>query len=103
MGAIDRNDTTEWDSRRKTDLVVKIVRRRISVEEASRIHHISADEINCWLEEAIQIIEASLGRYPRIINDLYERRIEALQLEYIDAIQKRDAFKEYCRRMFNSI
>lgn len=102
MGAIDTKDASKWDKGRKLDLVVMIVRGKLSVDEASRIHQISAHEINQWIEEAVQVIEAALGSYPRIVLDLYEKRIAALQLEYIDAVQKRDAFKEYYRRLSNS-
>lgn len=99
MDMLNANHRPQWESRRRTDLVLKIVRGKMTVEEASRIHQVSAVEINCWIEEALHVVEASLEHYPRIVLDLYERRIAALQAEYIDTVQKRDAFREYYRRM----
>ena len=56
-----------WTAKRKTQLVLEILKGKTTVAEAARCYDLKPSEIQSWVDEGIKGIENSLRARPRDI------------------------------------
>lgn len=83
-----------WTSKRKSNLVLEIMKGQVTLSEASRAHDIPISEIESWIEEAKRGIENALRAKPRDIHEQYQHQIKELTSAYGKAMLENKALKK---------
>lgn len=73
-------DTSEteikrWTAKRKTQVVVDILKGKTTVAEVARLHDLTRGEIERWVEEGVSSMENGFRSRPRDIREEYERKL----------------------------
>ncbi len=69
-------EVKRWTAKRKTQLVLKILKGKTTVAEAARRYDLKPSEIQAWLDEGIRGMENSLRARPRDIREQYEVKLK---------------------------
>jgi len=69
-------EVKRWTAKRKTQLVLEILKGKITVAEAARRYDLKPSEIQAWLDEGIRGMENSLRARPRDIREQYEAKLK---------------------------
>ena len=69
-------EVKRWTAKRKTQVVLDILKGKTTVAEVARQHDLSPGEIERWMDEGISGMENSFRARPRNIREQYERKFE---------------------------
>ncbi|MBA2849854.1 transposase [Thermosulfuriphilus ammonigenes] len=64
-----------WTAKRKTQLVLEILKGKTTVAEAARRYDLKPSEIETWVQDGIEGMENSFRARPRDIREQYERKL----------------------------
>ncbi len=70
------NEIKRWTAKRKTQVVLDILKGKTTVAEVSRQHDLTPGEVERWVEEGIAGMENNFRARPRDIREQYERKLE---------------------------
>jgi transposase-like protein len=87
-------DVKRWTSKRKSSLVIQILKGQTSISEASRQHDLTPSEIKCWVDDAEKGMENALRSKPKDIREQYEHKITELTSAYGEAMLENKALKK---------
>jgi transposase-like protein len=91
------DDIQRWTAKRRTALVVSIIKGETSVQEAARKHGITVDEIEKWMELAMAGMENQLRSRPKEEDALKDERIKQLERKVGQMTLDMDILKEAVR------
>ena len=69
-------EVKRWTAKRKTQVVLDILKGKATVAEIARQHDLTPSEIERWVEEGISGMENNFRARPRDIREQYERKLE---------------------------
>jgi transposase-like protein len=84
-----------WTARRKSALVLEIVRGKTTVSESSRQFDLSPSEIESWTDQAKAGMEKALKARPEDIREQCQTQLKALQEAYGEAMSELRARKTW--------
>lgn len=84
-----------WTAKRKSALVMDIIKGSISISNASRQHDISPSELESWVDDARRGMENALRAKPKDIREQYEEKIKELTSAYGEAMLENKILKKY--------
>ena len=87
-------DVKRWTSKRKSSLVIQILKGQTTISEASRQYDLTPSEIQCWVGDAEKGMENALRSKPKDICDQYELKIKGLTSAYGEAMLENKALKK---------
>lgn len=83
-----------WTAKRKSALVLDIIKGKTTVSEASRQYDLSPSEVEDWIDHATAGMENALKAKPDDVREQYERQIKDLQEAYGEAMLELRARKK---------
>ena len=87
-----------WTAKRRTALVLQLLRGETTVAEAARQHDLKPSEIEHWKETFLAGGENSLKSRPKEELELKDAQIRKLKEKIGDLVMKQDVFDELQRR-----
>lgn len=84
-----------WTAKRKSALVLEVLKGKLSVSEASRRHDLCPSEIESWLDDAARGMENALRAKPRDIREEYEQKLKEVTEAYGEAMLENKILKKY--------
>ncbi len=69
-------EVKRWTAKRKTQLVLEILKGKTTVAEAARRYDLKPSEIQYWVDEGIRGMENCLRARPRDIREQYEAKLK---------------------------
>ncbi len=69
------NEIKRWTAKRKTQVVLDILKGKTTVAEVSRQHDLTPGDVERWVEEGIQGMENNFRTRPRDLREQYERKL----------------------------
>ena len=87
-------EVKRWTSKRKSALVIQILKGQTTISEASRQHDLPPSEIQSWIDDAERGMENALRAKPRDIRDQYEQKLKELTSAYGEAMLENKALKK---------
>lgn len=88
------HDIKRWTAKRKSALVLDIIRGKTTVAEASRSYDLSPSEIEEWVDDGKRGMENALRAKPQDVREQYERQLKDLQEAYGEAMLELRARKK---------
>ena len=88
-------DVKRWTARRKSALVLDIIKGKTTVSEAARQFDLSPSEIEEWVDQGKAGMENALRAKPEDIREQYERQLRDLQEAYGEAMLELRARKKF--------
>lgn len=70
------SEIKRWTAKRKTQVVLEILKGKTSIAEVARQYDRTVGEIERWIEEGVSGMENSFRARPRAIREQYERKLE---------------------------
>ena len=68
-------EVKRWTAKRKTRVVVEILKGKTTVAEVARAHDLTPGEVQRWVDEGISGMENRFRSRPRDIREEYERKL----------------------------
>ena len=87
-------DVKRWTSKRKSSLVIQILKGETTISEASRQYDLTPSELQCWVKDAEKGMENALRWKPKDIREQYEHKITELTAAYGEAMLENKALKK---------
>jgi transposase-like protein len=87
-------EVKRWTSKRKSALVIQILKGQTTISEASRQYDLPPSEIQSWVDDAERGMENALRAKPRDIRDQYEQKLKELTSAYGEAMLENKALKK---------
>jgi len=87
-------EVKRWTSKRKSALVLELLKGKITIPEASRQYSLTPSEVQSWVDDAERGMENALRAKPRDIRDQYEQKIGELTSAYGEAMLENKALKK---------
>lgn len=87
-------DVKRWTSKRKTALVIQILKGQTTLPEASRLYDLPPSEIQTWIDDAERGMENALRAKPKDVREQYEQKISELTSAYGEAMLENKALKK---------
>ena len=94
MAADIPDDLQRWTARRRSALVVSILKGETSVQEAARKHGLTVAEIEEWRDRALLAMENALRTRPKDEEGLKEEEIKRLKQKVGELVLDLDIVKE---------
>ena len=69
-------EVKRWTAKRKTQVVLDILKGKTTVAEVARQHDLTPGEVERWIEEGVSGMENSFRARPRDLREQYERKLE---------------------------
>ena len=92
------NEIKRWTARRRTALVLQLLRGEITVAEAARQHDIKSSDIEHWRETFLASGENGLKSRPKEELERKDAEIRKLKEKIGDLVMKQEVFDELQRR-----
>ena len=70
-----KNEIKRWTAKRKTQVVLDILKGKTTVADVSRQHDLPPGGVERWVEEGIRGMENHFRARPRDIREQYERKL----------------------------
>ena len=83
-----------WTAKRRTALIVSIIRGETSVQEAARAHGLTVAEVEGWQERFLAAAENALRSRPKDEEAVKEEQIRRLKQKVGDLVLDIDILKE---------
>lgn len=90
-------DFQRWTAKRRSALVLSIVRGETSTQEAARKHGLTVAEVEAWKEKALAGMENALRSRPRDEEGLKDEQIKKLKQKVGELVLENDVIKEAMR------
>lgn len=87
-------EVKRWTSKRKSSLVIQILKGQTTIGEAAREFDITPSEIESWIEDAQRGMENALRAKPQDVREQYEQQIKELTAAYGEAMLENKALKK---------
>jgi transposase-like protein len=87
-------DIKRWTARRKSALILEIIRGKTTVAEAARQFDLSPAEIEAWIDQGKAGMENALRAKPEDVREQYEKQLKDLQEAYGEAMLELRARKK---------
>ena len=71
-----QNEVKRWTAKRKTQVVLDILKGKTTVAEVSRQHDLTPGEVSRWVDEGVRGMENNFRSRPRDIREQYERKLQ---------------------------
>jgi transposase-like protein len=94
MAAELPDEVQRWTAKRRSALVVSILRGETSVQEAARAHGLTVAEVEDWQERFLMGAENALRSRPREEEALKEEEIKRLRQKVGELVLDLDILKE---------
>jgi transposase-like protein len=94
MAAELPDEVQRWTAKRRSALVVSILRGETSVQEAARAHGLTVAEVEDWQERFLMGAENALRSRPRDEDALREEQIKRLRQKVGELVLDLDILKE---------
>ncbi len=95
MSMVMEEEIKRWTARRKSALVLEIIRGKRTVAEASRQFDLQPSEVEGWVEDGKRGMENALRAKPEDVREQqYERQLKDLQEAYGEAMLELRARKK---------
>ena len=91
------DDIQRWTSKRRTALVVSILKGETSAQEAARKHGLTVGDVEKWVELAMAGMENQLRSRPKEDEALKDERIKQLERKVGQMTLDMDILKEAMR------
>ena len=83
-----------WTAKRKSALVIEIIKGKTTVSEASLSYDLAPSEIENWVDDARKGMENALKTNPLDVRQQYEKQLRDLQEAYGEAMLELRARKK---------
>jgi len=90
----DEPEVQRWTAKRRTALVLSILRGETSVQEAARKHALTVAEVQDWKDRFLFGAENALRSHPRDEQAMYDEQIKRLKQKIGDLVLDLDIAKE---------
>jgi hypothetical protein len=87
-------EVQRWTARRRTALVVSIIKGETSAQEAARKHGLTVAEVEDWKERFLAAAENALRSHPRDEEGQKEEAIKKLKQKVGELVLENDVLKE---------
>ncbi len=94
MSMTMEEDIKRWTARRKSALILEIIRGKTTVAEAARQFDLSPAEIEAWIDQGKAGMENALRAKPEDVREQYEKQLKDLQEAYGEAMLELRARKK---------
>ena len=94
MAADIPDDLQRWTARRRSALVISILKGETSVQEAARKHGLTVAEIEEWRDRALLAMENALRSRPKDEEGLKDEEIKRLKQKVGELVLDLDIVKE---------
>lgn len=94
MSMTMEEDIKRWTARRKSALILEIIRGKTTVAEAARRFDLSPSEIEAWIDQGKAGMENALRAKPEDVREQYEKQLKDLQEAYGEAMLELRARKK---------
>ena len=88
------DDVQRWTAKRRSALVLTILRGETSVQEAARAHGLTVAEIEAWQERFLIAAENALRSRPRDEEAVREEEVKRLKQKIGELVLDNDILKE---------
>ncbi|HYE35624.1 DUF1153 domain-containing protein [Methylocaldum sp.] len=95
MSMVMEEDIKRWTAKRKSALVLEILRGKTTVAGASRTYNLPPSEIEDWIEDGKKGMENALRANPLEVREQYEKPLKELQEAYGEAMLELRARKKW--------
>jgi transposase-like protein len=89
-----RDDVKRWTAKRRSALVLSLLRGETSVQEAARQHGLTVVEIEGWREKFLSAAENALRSRPKDEEGVKDRRIRQLERKIGEMVLDMDIMRE---------
>ncbi|MGX9937850.1 DUF1153 domain-containing protein [Advenella kashmirensis] len=93
MSMIMEDEIKRWTAKRKSALVLDIIKGKSTVSEACRTYNLPASEVENWVVDGKRGMENALRANPLDIKEQYERQLKQRQEAYREAMLELSAKK----------
>ena len=90
----EQDQVQRWTSKRRTALVMSILKGETSIQEAARKHGLTVAELEEWKERFLGGAENALRSRPRNVEAMKEEQIKKLKQKVGELVMDIDIFKE---------
>lgn len=87
-------DIKRWTARRKSALILEIIRGKTTVAEAARQYDLPPSDIEEWIDQGKAGMENALRAKPEDVREQYEKQLKDLQEAYGEAMLELRARKK---------
>lgn len=91
-------DIKRWTAKRRTALILQIIRGETTVNEAARQYDLKSAEIQHWYDSFLQSGENGLKTRPNEELELKDKQIRKLKEKIGDLVMKQEVYDELQRR-----
>ncbi len=91
---ISESDVQRWTAKRKTAVVLEVLKGQITGVEACRKYGLTQSDLEEWTTRFLEGGENALRSRPREEKELYEARIKDLQAKVGELVLERDIVKK---------
>ena len=88
------DDDQRWTAKRRSALVLTILRVETSVQEAARAHFLAVAEIESWQERFLIAAKNALRSRPRDEEAVREEEVKSLKQKIAELVLDNDILKE---------
>ena len=88
-------DIKRWTAKRKAQVVLDILKGKVTVSEVSRRYDLTPSEVAEWIEEGQRGMENALRARPRDVREQYEAKIKDLQAKVGELVLENDVLKKF--------
>ena len=92
------SDIKRWTARRRSALVLQLLRGETTIAEAARLHDLKPSDIEQWKETFLLAGENGLKSRPKEELELKDAQIRKLKEKIGDLVMKQEVFDELQRR-----
>ena len=94
MSEMMEEEIKRWTAKRKSALILDIIRGKVTLAEASRQFDLPPSEIQDWIDQGTAGMENALRAKPEDVREQYERQLKTLQEAYGEAMLELRARKK---------
>ncbi len=94
MGSESGELVERWTAKRRTALVLKLLKGETSVAEAARQHGLTVGEVEHWQEQFLREAENGLRRRPKNEEAPKDEQIKKLKQKIGDLVVENDVLRE---------
>jgi hypothetical protein len=94
----DKDDVLRWRTKRKSALLLSIIKGETSIQKAARQHALTIAEIEDWKQRFFLGAENALRARPKDDEALREEQIKKLKQKICDLVMNIDILREAAKR-----
>ncbi len=94
MASEELENVQRWTAKRRTALVLQIVKGETSAQEAARKHGLTVGEVEGWVEKGLAAMENQLRSRPRDEEALKDEEVRRLKQKIGELVLDNDILRE---------